>query len=92
MPRRLRRYPTQLSSGEHQSVTIARVLIAEPKLIPADEPTGNLDEKNGNEIAQLCRTIIAVGVVLVLIKHNEALTKDADRAPRMRDGRIETSL
>ena len=82
--------PSQLSGGEMQRVAIARALIHEPKLILADEPTGNLDSKTGEEIINLLlRLNKEKGVTLVIVTHEPEIAKKADRTVSIRDGRIE---
>ena len=83
-------YPHQLSGGEQQRVALARALAAEPALLFADEPTGNLDSANARGVADLIFTLSAAsGAALVLVTHDQTLAARADRIVRMADGRIE---
>jgi lipoprotein-releasing system ATP-binding protein len=86
---RLSHRPTELSGGERQRVAIARALIADPEVILADEPTGNLDTKTGELIYTLLRQLnVTRGLTLVVVTHNEALAQRADRVVRMLNGQI----
>lgn len=86
---RRRHYPHQLSGGQQQRVSIGRALISKPSLILADEPTGNLDKKNGLEIvALLCASARKYNQTLVLITHDGQIAAHADRILRMEDGKI----
>lgn len=82
--------PGQLSGGEMQRVAIARALANHPDLLLADEPTGELDEATGWEIAALLQEVSRGGVAVVLVTHNPDLAARADRQVRMRDGTIVT--
>ncbi len=87
---RLQLKPTQLSGGEQQRVAGARALINDPTLILADEPTGNLDTKSGDEVVKLLKDISSGGkVTIVMITHNPDLTKRCDRVIHIRDGKLE---
>ncbi len=87
---RLQLKPTQLSGGEQQRVAVARALINDPTLILADEPTGNLDTKSGDEVVKLLKDISSGGkVTIVMITHNPDLTKRCDRVIHIRDGKLE---
>lgn len=86
---RLSHYPGQMSGGEQQRTALARAVVAEPKLLLADEPTGNLDVATGTGIVDLMFDLRArLGTALVLITHDPALARRCDRAVRMEDGRL----
>ena len=81
--------PSELSGGEQQRVAIARALINNPAIIFADEPTGNLDSNNANEINELFLKIRKeMGVAIVIVTHNSALASIADRQLHMKDGNL----
>jgi putative ABC transport system ATP-binding protein len=81
--------PSQLSGGEMQRVAIARALANTPQLLLADEPTGELDEATGAQIAALLDRVNADGTALVIVTHDQALASRARRVLTMRDGRID---
>ena len=81
--------PAQLSGGEMQRVAIARALANEPRLLLADEPTGELDEATGAQIAALLDRVNAAGTALVIVTHDQALADRAGRVLSMRDGHVE---
>lgn len=85
--------PNQLSGGQRQRVAIARALVAQPKLLLADEPTGNLDSKTGDNIIDALAHLNAeYGTTIVMVTHDDALTEVVDRVINIKDGRInETS-
>ena len=86
---RLHHYPAQLSGGEQQRVAIARALVANPAIVVADEPTGNLDKVTGESIIQLFKRLAAdKGLAILLTTHNPAFGHEADRAITLEDGRI----
>ena len=86
---RLGHYPAQLSGGEQQRVALARAVVAGPKLVLADEPTGNLDGETGHAIIDLMFAQHArLGTTLVLITHDDSLTRRCQRIVRIADGRI----
>ena len=89
---RLRHKPRQLSGGEMQRVAIARALVAGPRVLLADEPTGNLDQATGAGILDaLCELNRAAGLSIVLVTHDTAIAGRADRIVRLAAGRVEAS-
>ena len=85
---RLYHTPGQLSGGEQQRVTIARSLINDPRIILADEPTGNLDSKNGIETMRTFDNLIKEGKTIILITHDQEVAQHADRIISIRDGQV----
>jgi putative ABC transport system ATP-binding protein len=86
---RLDHYPVQLSGGEQQRVALARAFIRKPPLLLADEPTGNLDSKNGQQVLDLLLTLNRQeGATLILVTHDRELAAHATRIVTLRDGRI----
>lgn len=85
---RMGHLPTQLSGGQRQRVSIARALANDPKLIIADEPTGNLDSQKGKEILSLLKDFHKKGTTLVVITHDSEIAKQADRVISIHDGKI----
>ncbi|MBT1446374.1 ABC transporter ATP-binding protein [Shewanella sp. JM162201] len=80
--------PQQLSGGQQQRVAVARALVIQPKLILADEPTGNLDSKNGEEVMQMLRELNQEGTTVVMVTHSEKEGSYADRLVRILDGKV----
>ena len=88
---RLRHRPRELSGGEMQRVAIARALVAQPDLLLADEPTGNLDQASGQEVIQILRTLNRQqNLTIVMVTHDRAIADQADRIVRLAGGRIES--
>ncbi|MGZ3679501.1 MAG: ABC transporter ATP-binding protein, partial [Ktedonobacterales bacterium] len=87
---RLGNKPNQLSGGEQQRVAVARALAANPAIVIMDEPTGNLDKKNGDNVLQMIRDLrTATGTTFVIATHDPNVASAADRAIRIVDGRVE---
>jgi putative ABC transport system ATP-binding protein len=86
---RLNYDPGQLSGGQQQRVAIARAMVTRPKVLIADEPTGNLDTKRGHEIMQLIKSFNDEGITVIMVTHEEDIAAYASRVIHLRDGRIE---
>jgi len=84
-----RRLPDQLSGGEQERVAIARALVNSPPILMADEPTGNLDSKNGKEIMELFRVLNEEGQTIIMVTHNPENTAYSTRTISLRDGRVD---
>lgn len=85
---RTKHLPSQLSGGEMQRVAIARALMNQPKLLLADEPTGNLDSHNAHAILEMFRELNAGGLTIVMVTHKTELASKANRVIQMKDWRI----
>src|SRR3984885_3253550 len=88
MPHRARHLPQQLSGGQQQRVAVARALVAAPKLILADEPTGNLDTANGDAVMRMLTDIAKAGTAVVMVTHSHAHAAYAGRTLRLLDGQV----
>jgi putative ABC transport system ATP-binding protein len=87
---RARHYPQQLSGGQQQRVAICRAVVSRPKLILADEPTGNLDSKNGEQVMELLTELNREGTTILMVTHSERYAAYAHRIVQLFDGRIST--
>jgi putative ABC transport system ATP-binding protein len=88
MAHRLRHYPSQLSGGQQQRVAVARALVGDPLILMADEPTGNLDSKNGEAVMELLRDLHRNGATSCMVTHDERYANFAERNIHLFDGRI----
>ncbi|MCC9041912.1 ABC transporter ATP-binding protein [Myroides sp. M-43] len=85
---RLKHYPQQLSGGQQQRVAVGRALVTNPKIILADEPTGNLDSKNGNEVMELLTELHQQGATIIMVTHSNHDASYSERTILMKDGMI----
>ncbi|MFY0483987.1 ABC transporter ATP-binding protein [Flavobacterium sp. PLA-1-15] len=85
---RLKHFPQQLSGGQQQRVAVARALINDPKIILADEPTGNLDSKNGNEVMELLTDLHANGATILMVTHSDYDASFSQKTVFMKDGMV----
>jgi putative ABC transport system ATP-binding protein len=87
---RKKHFPQQLSGGQQQRVAVARAVVANPKLILADEPTGNLDSKNGEEVMNLLEQLNSDGTTIIMVTHSPTYAERAGRVVHLFDGHIVT--
>jgi putative ABC transport system ATP-binding protein len=87
---RVHHKPNELSGGQRQRVAVARALVNKPSILLADEPTGNLDTKTGEEIMALFEQLHALGNTIILVTHEESIAEHAHRIIRIRDGQVES--
>jgi putative ABC transport system ATP-binding protein len=85
---RMRHHPNQLSGGQQQRVAIARAIVGEPRIVLADEPTGNLDSRTSVEVMSLLQDLGDSGITVVLVTHEHDIAEHATRVVEMRDGRV----
>ena len=88
MTARARHYPSQLSGGQQQRVAVARALGGRPSILLADEPTGNLDSKNGDSVMKLLAELHAEGATICLVTHDQRFARDANRTIHLFDGQV----
>ena len=83
-------FPQQLSGGQQQRVAVARAIVNDPKLILADEPTGNLDSANGDEVMKILSELDAEGTTILMVTHSQYCAEFGNRIIRMLDGQVVT--
>jgi putative ABC transport system ATP-binding protein len=88
MTHRARHFPSQLSGGQQQRVAVARALVVQPRILLADEPTGNLDSRNGDAIMALLRMLHEAGATICMVTHDPRYAVYAHRTVELLDGRI----
>jgi putative ABC transport system ATP-binding protein len=88
MSHRAKHYPSQLSGGQQQRVAVARALVGEPSILLADEPTGNLDSKNGEAVMELLTDLHRGGATICMVTHDPRFARHADRTVHLFDGQI----
>ena len=88
MAHRMKHYPAQLSGGQQQRVAVARALVGEPSILLADEPTGNLDSKNGGAVMELLRELHRSGATICMVTHDQRYADHAERTVHLFDGRV----
>jgi putative ABC transport system ATP-binding protein len=88
MSHRIKHYPSQLSGGQQQRVAVARALAGDPSILLADEPTGNLDSQNGEQVMDLLRELHRSGATICMVTHDPRYARYADRSIHLFDGRV----
>jgi putative ABC transport system ATP-binding protein len=88
MTHRVKHYPSQLSGGQQQRVAVARAVAGQPLILLADEPTGNLDSSNGEQVMELLRDLHRAGATICMVTHDPRYARHADRAVHLFDGRV----
>ena len=88
MAHRMKHYPSQLSGGQQQRVAVARALCGQPAILLADEPTGNLDSRNGEAVMELLRELHREGATICMVTHDPRYARYADRTIHLFDGRV----
>ena len=88
MGHRAKHLPSQLSGGQQQRVAVARALAGKPAILLADEPTGNLDSRNGEAVMELLRELHAAGATICMVTHDPRFAQNADRTVHLFDGRV----
>jgi len=88
MSHRMKHYPSQLSGGQQQRVAVARALVGSPSILLADEPTGNLDSKNGDAVMELLRDLHRSGATICMVTHDPRFARYAQRTVNLFDGRV----
>jgi len=88
MAHRMKHYPSQLSGGQQQRVAVARAIVGKPLILLADEPTGNLDSKNGNAVMELLRELHAEGATICMVTHDPRYAHVAERSVHLFDGQV----
>jgi putative ABC transport system ATP-binding protein len=88
MGHRAKHLPSQLSGGQQQRVAVARALVGQPKVLLADEPTGNLDSRNGEAVMELLRDLHRAGSTIVMVTHDVRFARHAERTVHLFDGRV----
>jgi putative ABC transport system ATP-binding protein len=88
MGHRAKHLPSQLSGGQQQRVAVARALVGEPSILLADEPTGNLDSRNGEAVMELLRDLHRSGSTICMVTHDNRFARHADRTVHLFDGRV----
>src|SRR5213082_2054271 len=88
MAHRVRHYPSQLSGGQQQRVAVARALVGDPLILMADEPTGNLDSRNGEAVMELLQNLHSEGATICMVTHDPRFAKHAQREVHLFDGKV----
>jgi putative ABC transport system ATP-binding protein len=88
MAHRVKHYPSQLSGGQQQRVAVARALVGSPSILLADEPTGNLDSQNGEQVVQLLTDLHKNGATICMVTHDPRYARFADRTVHLFDGKV----